>query len=162
MTAEPVARIGVPSDWELWREIRLRALEGAPEAYGSTYDLERTYPAELWQQRLAEGNSVLVLVDGRPVAIGAGFRDRVDGEDWFHVVAMWTDPEFRGRKLSHRVLDVLISRARALGLPVHLDVALGNAAALASYVAYGFVPVGKTFVEDEERDLVCQRLALPR
>ena len=162
MTGEPVARLGVPGDWELWREIRLRALRGAPEAYGSTYERELTLPPELWQSRLAEGNSVLVLVDERPVAIGAGFVEQVDGEDWFHVVAMWTDPEHRGRRLSHRVLDLLVDRATSQGLPVHLDVALGNGAALASYVDYGFAPVGEPFVEDEDRDLRCQRLALPR
>jgi plasmid stabilization system protein ParE len=40
-------------EWSAYRALRLRALEDAPDAFGSTLAAESTRPAEEWAARLA-------------------------------------------------------------------------------------------------------------
>ena len=46
-----------PDEWQLYREVRLRALESDPKFFGSRYDDEKAKPDEFWQERLARGYS---------------------------------------------------------------------------------------------------------
>ena len=115
-------RVLGPDDWQTWREIRLRSLVDAPEAFGSTLEREEAFEEAHWRQRL-ESVSVVVTVDGEPVALGGGFRVR---EGWMQVIAMWTDPAYRRRGLSLAILDVVVAAARAEGLRLVLDVAHGQ------------------------------------
>lgn len=140
----PVGRVEVrvlsPDEWPLWRDLRLRSLADAPDAFGSTLERERAHAEEDWRIRM-QGGSVVAFVDGVPAAMGSSFAVR-DG--WQQVVAMWTDPAYRRRGLSLRVLDVVVDRALAEGRRVVLDVARGNPAARRAYEGYGFVPTGES------------------
>ena len=95
-----VVRVLGPDDWRTWRDIRLRSLADAPEAFGSTLARERDYAEEDWLRWLS-GVAVLATVDGVPAALGGGSRVR-DG--WMQVVAMWTAPAYRRRGLALRIL----------------------------------------------------------
>lgn len=133
-------RVLSPDEWRLWRDLRLRSLADAPDAFGSTLEWEQAHTEEVWRDRMRSG-SVVAFVDGVPAAIGASFPVR-DG--WQQVVAMWTDPAYRRRGLSLRVLDVIVDRALAEGRRVVLGVARGNPAARRAYEGYGFTPTGET------------------
>ena len=50
------ARQAQGADWEALRQLRLRALADAPDAFASTLEAEVAFPAEVWRQR-AEGGS---------------------------------------------------------------------------------------------------------
>jgi predicted GNAT family acetyltransferase len=84
---------------------------------------------------------VLALSEGRPVALGSGFEDP---PGWCHVVAMWTDPAWRGHGLAGRVLDLVLAWAAEQGLPAHLDVAETNPVARRVYERHGFRATGET------------------
>lgn len=144
-------------DWELWREVRLRSLADAPDAFGSTLAREQAFTEETWRQRAA-GNAVMAFVDGAPAAIGAWFGS---APGIAHVVAMWTAPQFRGQGLAGRILDELVSSARASGLRVVLDVAQGNPTARAVYERYGFVATGEVEPLREGSDLMVELMTLP-
>jgi RimJ/RimL family protein N-acetyltransferase len=141
---DPIGQVEVrvlsPDEWRLWRELRLRALADAPDAFGSTLEREQGHTEEDWRIRMTSG-SVVAFVDGVPAAIGSSFPVR-DG--WQQVVAMWTDPAYRRRGLSILVLDVVVDRALAEGRRVVLDVARGNPAARRAYERYGFTPTGES------------------
>jgi ribosomal protein S18 acetylase RimI-like enzyme len=139
-TAGTVVRVLRADEWQTWREIRLRSLADAPEAFGSTLARELAFTEEDWRLRLASV-SVLATVDGVPAALGGGFRVR-DG--WMQVFAMWTDPAYRRRGLADRILDVVVAAARAEGRRLVLDVARGNSAARIAYERYGFVATGES------------------
>ena len=132
-----------PEDWAAWRDLRLRALQDSPAAFGSTYARELAFTEHDWRDRLGDATSVsvLALAGGTPVGMGAGFSDL---PGWLHVVAMWVAPQWRGQRVGHRVLDGIRGWADERGLRLHLDVAQGNPAARSSYLSYGFTPTGET------------------
>jgi RimJ/RimL family protein N-acetyltransferase len=162
MGAEPVGlprvRYATPDDLEMWRDVRLRSLTDAPEAFGSTLERERAFTDEEWRDRLRPP-AVLVVHDGRAIGLGGGFEVR---PGVLLVVAMWLEPAWRGRGLSRGVLDLIVDWARAHDLDVELDVARGNPAARAAYERYGFVDTGDQAPLREGSPILTDRMVLPR
>lgn len=149
-------RLLTADDWKVWRDLRLRSLADAPDAFGSTLARERAFTEETWRQRAA-GNAVIALVDGTPAALGAWFEP---DPETAHIVAMWTAPEFRGRGIAVLVLDALVASGRAAGLRVMLDVARGNSVARSLYERYGFVATGEAEPLREGSDLLVDQMEL--
>jgi len=135
-------------EWPRYRDLRLRALADAPDAFGSTLARERDRTDSDWQLRLSAGASSaaelpLVLVDGAEF-VGLAWG-RIDGAtpDVAHVFQMWVAPEGRGQGGGRSLLDTLISWARETGAAfVELDVTCGDTAARRLYERAGFRPVG--------------------
>ena len=150
-------RVLQADEWRTWRDIRLRSLADAPEAFGSTLAREQGFTESDWLRWL-RGISVLATVEGVPAALGGGFRVR-DG--WMQVVAMWTDPAYRRRGLAVRVLDVVVAAARAEGRRLVLDVAQGNSAARTAYERYGFVATGESEPIREDTTARADLMVLP-
>ena len=137
------ARVLGEDDWPTWRDLRLRALQDSPAAFGSTYARERDYTPDEWREHLNEPDEVAVVVETAtgPAGLAGGYPDR---PGLLHVVAMWVDPAARGQGIAHLLLDAIDGWARERGLRLHLDVATGNAVARRSYERYGFVATGET------------------
>ncbi len=127
-----------PDDWELFRDIRLRALADSPDAFGSTLERERDFSEKEWRRRLVRP-VVVVLHKGRPVSVGGVFQDDGRHQVW----GMWTDPDHRGRGHARAILDLLVGEAVAAGDPVSLHVNTANPDARAVYERYGFVATGE-------------------
>jgi len=151
-------RYATPTDLPLWREIRLRALAESPDAYGSTLARELAFTDAEWAARIAPP-AVLALKGDRPVAMGAGFRQRPGS---LTIVAMWVDPTRRREGLSRRVLDLLVAWARERDLEVELTVTRGNPAARTAYERYGFVATGQSEPLREGSTVLMDRMVLPR
>jgi predicted GNAT family acetyltransferase len=127
-----------PDDWEVLRDVRLRALADSPDAFGSTLEREQPFPEKEWRRRLVR--PVFVVLDGdRPVAMAGAFTDGGRVQVW----GMWTDPEHRGRGHARALLDALLGDAVANGTPVGLHVNTANPVARAVYEKYGFVATGE-------------------
>ena len=72
MTEVEIQRIG-PDEWEVFRDLRLRALREAPYAFGSRYDDWAQAPEERWRDRLANVPLNLVArMDGELVGMASG------------------------------------------------------------------------------------------
>ena len=141
-TATTVREVG-GEDWTVWRDIRLRALQDSPAAFGSTYAREIQFVEADWRRRLEDSDAVSVLAfhGNAPVGMGAGFSDR---PGWLHVVAMWVDPGARGRGVGQSILRAIHGWADARGLRLHLDVSTTNPGARRAYEWYGFRVTGET------------------
>ncbi|MCA9712598.1 MAG: hypothetical protein KDK70_42615, partial [Myxococcales bacterium] len=82
MPGVPSVRRLEPSEWRVYRELRLRALAESPDAFGSTLARERERSDEQWQARVAEGArspsslGLVAEVDGEPIGLAWG---RIEG-----------------------------------------------------------------------------------
>jgi predicted GNAT family acetyltransferase len=126
-----------PDDWELLRDIRLRALADSPDAFGSTLEREASGDESEWRRR-ASGPLLVVMEGDRAMSMAGTFTDEVG----VHVWGMWTDPAHRGKGYGRAILDGLLGEARAAGLLVQLHVNIANPVARTVYERYGFVGTG--------------------
>lgn len=131
-----------PDDWAVLRDVRLRALADAPDAFGSTLEREQAFGEADWRRRVGGVGPVLVAYDAEePVAMGGLFVPDDDGPAM--VWGMWTAPDARRRGIGRQVLDALLEWCRDRGRDVVLDVTEGNPAARALYVGRGFRSTGR-------------------
>lgn len=132
------------------REIRLRALADAPDAFGSTLAETAARPAEAWTRRAAANaagaESVMFVIEanGRWVGLAGGlFEPDRPGDP--EVVSMWVDPAWRRSGLAGCLLDEVLTWAHRRGAAnVHLWVTEGNGPAIALYERFGFVFTGES------------------
>jgi len=131
------------------KDVRLRALQDTPSAFGSTYAKESQLADADWLERAArwsgERAAGYLAVDAAiPCGIAAVYLDRDDGTQ-AHLVSMWVAPAHRrlgiGRLLVHAVLAWAHMRsARTLQLMVTCN----NAPAIRFYQRLGFTMTGQT------------------
>lgn len=146
---EPLTEDRIPACWQL----RLRALRDHPEAFGQPYEEAIAIPLddahETLRQRMATaGSATFVAVDGAesPVGMIGFFREpRAKNAHRGNVVGVYVAPEARGRGVSDRLLETVLTHARSLDglLQVHLTVVATNGIAARSYERAGFVRYGR-------------------
>ena len=105
---------GTAEDWAVYREIRLRMLTEAPDAYASSFALEARFPEERWRERAANPLHFMAYApDGRLAGTATGLpaADRT-----VDVVAMYVDPRYRGHGCAEQLLDAVVAAARDRGV----------------------------------------------
>jgi GNAT superfamily N-acetyltransferase len=136
-----VVRRLTAADHASLRLLRLRALQGAPDAYGSTYERELAFADDVWRDRLRPaGNPHFGAIDpqGELVGLAVGEADRDDHSAAF-VLGVWVDEAARGRGVIDLLLDAVEQWAHATGCTLlRLHVTDGNAPAERCYTRLGF------------------------
>jgi ribosomal protein S18 acetylase RimI-like enzyme len=123
------------------RELRLRALADAPDAFGRSFEEDAAHDDAWWAQLAAEGR-VQVAEDGGRLAGMAGGRLCEDGsaELW----GMWVEPAARGTGVAERLVEAVAAWARERGASrVELQVAQPDGAAARLYRRLGFADTGR-------------------
>jgi ribosomal protein S18 acetylase RimI-like enzyme len=143
-----------PDDWQLWRTLRLAALEEAPEAFSSTLsDWSGSGDTEhRWRARLAQVPLNLALtVDGEPVGMVSATAPGVDGE--VEVISLWVAPAGRGRGVGDEAIRQVATWAQDqhLGCDLVLSVKTDNRSARALYERHGFLDDGPSPDDPGER-----------
>jgi ribosomal protein S18 acetylase RimI-like enzyme len=146
----------------LLREVRLRALQDAPYAFGSWFERELDYAPEVWDDRAAQSDAGIIgavyvaIEDGRCVGMAGGYfasEDRAAAKLW----GMWVDPGARGRGLGRGLVEAVIAWARACGARcLKLSVTDGEISRPAAelYRSLGFERTGERERLDSDRMLV--------
>lgn len=122
------------------RELRLRALTDAPQAFGRSYAEEVAYEDAWWAQLAASGRVQVAEVDGRLAGM-AGGATLADGtaELW----GMWVEPEARGTGVARRLVEAVVEWALEHGHDrIGLQVADKDGAAARLYRRLGFTDSG--------------------
>lgn len=136
-------RLLTPADARLYQGIRLEALTSAPEAFGSTYELERTYTVEQFADLL--GRSDVFGAFRGPDLLGmAGYRTQV-GPKREHKGFLWgmyVRAAARGAGVGKMLVEAVLAHARGRVELVQLSVVSDNETAQRLYRACGFVEYG--------------------
>ena len=153
-------------DWRELRDLRLRALRDAPDAFGSTYQLEAAYPERMWLDwavdGAADGSSfTVVAMDERRwigMAVGAPHRDHPGEAGLF---AMWVDPSARGSGVGRALVEDVVAWAGSAGFPVlRVRVTVSNEAAVRLYERCGFSDAGLRLPLREGSDVMTMSMTM--
>lgn len=127
------------TDWEVWKNIRLEALNNSPESFASSYEEELQWTNADFQSGLSQGYVLGAFVDELLVSC-AGFyilnslKTKHRGVLW----GMYTRTEYREKGIATAVVQTLIQHAKTCVTQLHLSCVTSNFAASAFYQKQGF------------------------
>jgi GNAT superfamily N-acetyltransferase len=128
-------------DWKLYRRVRLDALNEAPYAFGSRYEIEVVASEGRWRRAVTDRTRFVAEIDGVVAGTISGGDADVSGAAG--MTAMWVDPAFRRRGVGDLLVKTLIDWARGAGYEeMFLWVTEGNANAERLYARNGFERTG--------------------
>jgi GNAT superfamily N-acetyltransferase len=165
MTAGPegvVVRRFSLGDLALFRDIRLRALEESPDAFGSTLARERAMSQEEWiegaHMNVDPNVLVLAVFEGRAVGMAGGYaipERRNSSALW----GMWVDPSHRGGDTAQRLVEEVVGWATEKGMAfLELWVVVTNGRAIRFYERCGFSDTGDRQPLPRDSTLLEQRM----
>jgi ribosomal protein S18 acetylase RimI-like enzyme len=134
------------------RAIRLRALQDAPGAYGSTYEEAAARTDADWQRWFDNVTPFLAeqTEGGAAIGLAATYRDP-DEQAVAHLISMWVAPEARGAGAGDALVKAVIRFARTDGAAaVRLHVVDGNDSAIRLYERNGFRLTGRQIVRERD------------
>lgn len=143
-------RIG---EGELYKQVRLTALQEAPYAFTTTYESAVKRSPESWQAQAdasAQGpdRATLLAFEGEaPIGMMALYRDanrtdRSENPDEGELIQVWVSPEYRGKGVADKLLEAMLGWAKENSFRrVVAGVNPGNEKALMFYRRYGFRPL---------------------
>jgi ribosomal protein S18 acetylase RimI-like enzyme len=155
-------RQAIPGEWERVRELRLRALADAPDAFGSTLERERSLGRPewiAWVEGWEGATNAMFVAERGDRWIGMAVGSRTGDEDHAHLYGMWVDPTWRGTGVGTRLVEGVLRWARSWGARwVGLGVTETNDGAIGFYQHLGFVDTGERYPLREGSRVTCRSL----
>jgi ribosomal protein S18 acetylase RimI-like enzyme len=133
----------------LFKDVRLRALQESPGAFGSTYAKELLLADSDWIKRVERWNGevgagFLALDEGTPCGIAGSILDQTDATR-AQLLSMWTAPTHRQRGIGRLLVDEVMGWAgRRSARTLLLMVTSNNESAIRFYGRLGFTRTGRT------------------
>lgn len=152
-------RVVGPDDWRVWRALRLDALAGAPEAFGSRLaDWQGSGDREArWRDRLSIRGALDLIAFVDDVPVGAASGVPTDAAGCRELISMWVTPGVRGRGVGDDLVCSIANWASAQGASMlQLSVKELNLPARRLYDRHGFVDSGLPVNDEGELVLVKQ------
>ena len=153
-----LCRRATAADVDLFREIRLQALQDSPEAFGSTYESAIERSQDSWREQLVSTvdgglrNTQFVFDGDSCVGLGALYRE--DGSVSGDLIMMWISPEVRSSGAGSMIVDNLLLWAGNNGFKsVSLVVTDSNTRGIKFYENCGFRNTGEIVDVDLSRGL---------
>jgi ribosomal protein S18 acetylase RimI-like enzyme len=140
---QPQTRRLMPADAPLFREIRLEALQQAPEAFGSSFEQECSQSLAQFEEVLAKSD-VFGAFRGTDLLGMAGYRTQV-GAKRAHKGFLWgmyVRASARGTGVAKPLVEAVLAHARERVELVQLSVVKENETAQRLYRSCGFVAYG--------------------
>ncbi len=132
-------------EWKKFRDIRIRAIEDSPQAFGDTLEVTRERQKEVWLTWIDGAYNYVIEVNNKFQSLGTFRQD--ENNDWV-INGVWTDPEFRGRGYSKKIFNTILEKAKSLYVKeIVLSVNPVQKEAFNLYTKLGFKVVGEEEVE---------------
>jgi ribosomal protein S18 acetylase RimI-like enzyme len=146
-----------PGEWEIFRELRLRALEDDPDSFRARYEERVDAPESEWREsfeRVLRDDHMVTFFAETDQPAGMSFARVSDGQ--LQIFGMWVAPEARGQGLGRALLDAAFLWGKVRGAAsARLAVTIGNDAGEYLYAKAGFEPTGETEPLREGSELSC-------
>jgi ribosomal protein S18 acetylase RimI-like enzyme len=139
----------VPRNTLVFKEVRLRALQDAPMAFGSTYATECQLTYLDWSKRVERWNGefgagFLAMDEGHACGIAGSSLDEKDATR-AQLISMWTAPTHRGRGIGRLLVNEVVKWAHGRSArELRLMVTSTNELAMRFYEGLGFTRTGRT------------------
>lgn len=153
-------RTFLPSEWQTYREVRLRSLKDSPDAFSTTYEQMCLMPEADLEKRfvnleMAYNHPIGAFIDSAPVGMA---WVKLEGEQ-ANLFQMWVDPKCRGLGVGSAILEHAIEWAASKSaVTVHLGVTAGDTPARRMYDAMGFQPIGELEPLRQGSELMLQNM----
>ncbi|MFM9939090.1 MAG: N-acetyltransferase family protein [Hyphomicrobiaceae bacterium] len=144
MVETPAIRRLSVDDADIWRAIRLEALQSAPEAFGQTYAHAVAQPLESFAKTVGSPNPLMAAFAGDRAIATAGIYT-IDGPKSAHRGMLWgmyVAPQYRGKQVGEKLVEAAIAAVAPDIRQVHLRVVTENVVAYKLYRRLGFVAYG--------------------
>lgn len=154
------------NEWRKYRDLRLRALRDSPDAFGSTYEAEKTRKNEMWMTQIgaaaSSGIDCALFAEKHGAACGLVWcKLSVTDPGAADIYQMWVDPAARGSGAGYALLDAAVTWAERTGARrVRLGVTDADSPAMRLYKSYGFRQTGETWPLRDGSLLKAQTLEL--
>lgn len=138
----------LPGEWQLHRDIRLRALQASPDSFGESHaDVaarDEVYWLELTRSVTEPGRHVMFLAREGTRVVGTVYGLRVAQDVRLgRIGGMWVEPGSRRNGVGRALLQSVMGWAREVGFErMALWAPLHSEAAMALYRHAGFVETG--------------------
>ena len=142
---EPITHLNLSH----FKDVRLRALQESPQAFGSTYARESQFPESEWLARLERWNGqrgagFLAMDGGSPCGIAGSLLDLTDPTR-AQLVSMWTAPTHRQRGIGRLLVNEVLRWAQSRHVQLLLlMVTSTNQPAIRFYEGLNFTRTGRT------------------
>jgi GNAT superfamily N-acetyltransferase len=103
-----------PDEWRLWRDVRLRALADAPDAFGSSLAEWERADERRWRRRLNDVPFNVVAVTG-DVPVGQASGTAASEDRRVELISLWVVAESRGTGVARALVDAVTEWARGVG-----------------------------------------------
>lgn len=135
------------TDWQMYKELRLKALEESPLAFTSTLHEALNKVAEDWQNYLKGDNSITLFAkkgDQLAGMVAAVFNDKKRTSHVAEIVGNYVAPNFRGKGIGSKLFEAILKAIdqREQITKIILSVASTQKPAISLYKKYGFRVVG--------------------
>lgn len=136
-------RLLTADDWQIWKEIRLEALQNAPESFGSSFEEECNWPDLEFQNGLNRSPIFGVFIENKLVAYAGYYvlnflKMQHRGVIW----GMYTRSEYRKQGIASALMKHIIADAKSKVLQLHLTCVTSNLGAVQFYLRQGFTVYG--------------------
>ena len=127
-------------EWEIFKTLRLRALQEDPEAFVASYEEESQHSDEEWQERMSHATRIGAQQGSEWVALASvGDEDTRDDDELGEVYGIWVTPSLRGEGGARQLMEHAELVGRNAGyshLAYWVNTDNGRAVAFASSIGY--------------------------
>lgn len=135
------------TEWEALRDLRLRALAGAPQMFGTTLAEAKVRTDEAWREAARRGESaghwITFVAEDAGHLVGMVSGSLAD-DAVVELLQMWVEPTARRRRIGTRLCQAVLNWAATRHAPlVRLAVNDSEPGAVALYRSLGFRDTGR-------------------